>query len=61
MNKEYKTHRVYIDYGSMASDRAYWECDCGISGSCDKGMVAVNSDRHIPEGDMRVDVSKAME
>ena len=50
-------HRITVD---SEEDRAYWECDCGRSGSCAEYRVDLKSDEHIDydAGDRRIDVSR---
>lgn len=53
-----QTHYVTIhreDDAGLRETRAYWECSCGTSGSAAEHKVDEASDRHIPEGDQRVD------
>lgn len=54
------THRIETTYDDK-SGRAYWECDCGIAGSCPEITADLHSDKHIPDGDMRVDVHRGRE
>jgi hypothetical protein len=49
-------HRVTV-YDEDEDLRTAWECDCGRGGSVSAmSDVGVASDRHIPEGDSRIDV-----
>jgi hypothetical protein len=49
-----KTHVIWTDY---RSERAYWQCSCGRSGSCAEWKADLHSDEHIDydAGDRRVD------
>lgn len=50
-------HRIHI---SEPEDdvRVWWECSCGHSGSAPAHRADEASDRHIPEGDFRIDTSR---
>lgn len=54
-----KVHRIYKEELDD-NERAYWECDCGSSGSCMTFNVDIAADRHIDygAGDQRVDTNK---
>lgn len=55
-------HRVYTRMDEEDTGY-YWECDCGLSGSCGVGTrddAELHSDRHIvAEGGSRIDVYSA--
>ncbi len=49
-----KTHRIRTNYSN--DDRHSWECSCGAGGSVSSDRdVDIASDKHIPEGDHRID------
>lgn len=49
-------HYIHTRYDD--ADRAYWECSCGHAGSTDAWRVDIASDKHIPEGERRIDTSR---
>jgi hypothetical protein len=54
------THEVYTFASDDPEDtRQYFECSCGRGGSVDEfGDIDAHADKHIPEGEHRVDVNK---
>ena len=52
------THRVYTEY---EDERGYWECSCGHGGSASADRVELASDKHIPEGDRRIDTTRSFD
>jgi hypothetical protein len=48
-------HRIHTEH---EGERAYWECSCGRGGSAEWDRVDLASDKHIPEGDRRVDTTR---
>jgi len=53
------THKIYTEHDAEP-ERAFWECSCGASGTAPNYTVDLASDRHIPEGDMRVDTNRPL-
>lgn len=51
-----EVHRIHTEY---EGERGRWECSCGMAGSAPVENVDLASDRHIPDGDGRVDVYPA--
>jgi len=47
-------HRIRTT--EIEDERAYWECSCGRSGGCAEWNVDIASDKHIRDGEGRVDV-----
>jgi hypothetical protein len=43
-------HVIQIEYDAD-NDRSYWECGCGVGGSCADSDAARYAERHIPEGE----------
>lgn len=53
-----KKHRIYTSPPSKG--RCWWECSCGHSGSADERRVGIHSDRHITQGERRVDTNRPL-
>lgn len=51
-------HRIYTeDDGSL---RARWECSCGAAGSAPSERVDLASDKHVRDGESRVDTNRPL-
>lgn len=42
-------HVIEFD-DDIDNDRSYWECDCGMAGSCASYKVDFAAEKHVPEG-----------
>jgi hypothetical protein len=51
-------HKIYM---YTEGGRDYWECSCGMAGSCREGDGDLASDRHIGDDEMRIDVNKPLQ
>jgi hypothetical protein len=53
-------HEIHLSESDDSDDtRQYWECSCGKGGSVDEfGDPEAAADKHIPEGESRMYVSK---
>jgi len=40
-----------IEITELNQGRSYWECDCGIAGSCPSYNVEIVAERHIPNNE----------
>lgn len=47
----YTKHVIEI-HEDVDNDRSYWNCDCGIGGSCPSYKVDIAAEKHIPEGEL---------
>ena len=52
-------HRIHTDRDGISS-RARWECSCGAAGSAPSETVDLASDKHIREGESRVDTNRPL-
>jgi hypothetical protein len=50
-------HKIYTEYDDD-TDRAHWSCSCGAGGSASCDRVDLASDKHIVEGEHRIDTNK---
>jgi len=53
-------HKIYTEELEDNPDRSYWECSCGAGGSASTFKVDIASDRHIKEGDSRIDTNRPL-
>jgi hypothetical protein len=41
----------FIEIIELDQEYSYWNCDCGIAGSCPSFNVEVVAERHIPDNE----------
>jgi hypothetical protein len=53
-------HKIYTEELEDNPNRSYWECSCGSSGSASSDRVDLASDKHLKDGDTRIDTNRPL-